>query len=187
MHLVPYLYSYFSARGDNFRRRMSLASLGTRKYGRSVDSYSEGGGEEGRQVEKQVIVRHVPIVIEGSEGGCDMKTEKARKLKTSESKNKLSFSKFSQARNMPDDLSSLSSLSSENSLDSISRLDRIEEVVKAWMMRHGDKKSIERREDWGERDGASKIHKEVATPRRCDLKRKPFSDISQVKKGQSYL
>jgi hypothetical protein len=121
-----YLYYVFSARGDDFRRRMSLASLGTRKYGRSVDSYGEGGGEEGRQVERTVIVRHVPIVIEGSEseGDCEMQTERARKLNIKEIKNQLSFSMFSQAWNIPGDLSSPSSLSSKKSLDSISRLEK---------------------------------------------------------------
>ena len=166
---------------------MSLASLGTRRYGGSLDCYSEGGGEEGRQVERKVIVRHVPIVIEGSKVGFEMKTERARKLNISESKNQLSFSKFSQAWNIPDDLSSLSSLSSENSLDSISRLDKIEEVVKAWMMRNGDKESIGRSENRGERAGSSKICKEVVIPRHSDLTRKPFSDISQVMKSQSFL
>ena len=166
---------------------MSLASLGTRKYGRSGDNCSEGGREEGRQVERKVIVRHVPIFIEGSEGDCEMKTERARELNTRESKNQLSFSKFSQAWNIPDDLSSLSSLSSENSLNSISRLDKIEEVVKAWMMRNGDKESMGRSENWGERAGSSMIGKDVATPRTSDLTRKPFTDISQVMKGQYCL
>ena len=164
---------------------MSLASLGTRKYGRSVDNCSEGGREEGRQVERKVIVRHVPIFIEGSEGDCEMKTEKERKQNTSESKNQLSFSKFSKAWKISDDLPSLSSLSSENSLDSISRLDKIEEVVKEWMIRNGEKETMGCSENSGEKYGVSKIHKEVATPRPSDLKRKPFSDISQVKKGQS--
>ena len=175
-----YLYSLFSARGDNFRRRMSLASLGTRKYGRSSDSYSEGGGEEWKEEGRQVIVRHVPIVIERCEGDCKIKTENARKLNNSQSKNQLSFSKFSQAWNIPDDLSSLSSLSSENSLDSISRLDKIEEVVNAWMMKKGDKGNIGMSKNSEGKNVSSKVHKEVATFRPSDLKRKPFSDISQV-------
>ena len=158
---------------------MSLASLGLRTYGRSVDSYREGGVEEGRQVERKVIVRHVPIVIEGSDDDSAMKIGKTKKPNTSESKNQLLFSKFSQALNMPYDLSSLSSLSSENSLDSTSRLDNIEEVVKEWMMRNGDKESMGRSENWGERDAASKIQ-EVAISRPSDQKRKPFSNISQV-------
>ena len=149
--IVLYLYSFFSARGDNFRRRMSLASLGTRKYGRSVDSDSEGVVEEGREVERKVIVRHVPIVIEGSEGDCEVKAEKARQINTSQSKDQISFSKFSQAWNIPDDLSSLGSLTSENSLDSISRLDRIEEVVREWMRRSGEEESRGRRENCGGR------------------------------------
>ena len=147
-------------------------------YGWSLDSYSEGGGEEGRQVERKVIVRHVPIVIEGSKGDYEMKTEKARKLNTSQ--NQRSFSKFSQAWNIPDDVSSLSSLSSENSLDRISRLGKIEEVVSAWIMRNGDTNSMERSENKGGRDGATKIHEEVTTSKESDLKRKPFSDISHV-------
>ena len=122
----------------------------------------------------------MPIVIEGSEGDCEKKTEKASKLNTSESGNQLSFSKFSQAWNIPDDLSSLSSLSSENSLDSISRLDKIEEVVKAWMMRNGDKESIGMRENLCKRDGSNKDRMGVLTEKEMDLKRKPFSDISQV-------
>jgi hypothetical protein len=159
---------------------MSLASLGTRKYGQAVDSYGGEGVEEGRQVERKVIVRHVPIVIEGREGDCEMKTEKAKKLNTKESKNQLSFSMFSQAWNIPGDLSSLSSLSSENSLDSISRLDKIEEVVWAWMMKNGDMVSIERSEISEGKNVPSKVLKEVATSRYSDLRRKPFSDISQV-------
>ena len=108
----------------------------------------------------------------------EMKTEKARKLNTSQ--NQLSFSKFSQAWSIPDDVSSLSSLSSENSLDRISRLGKIEEVVSAWIMRNGDTNSMGRSENKGGRDGATKIHEEVTTSKESDLKRKPFSDISQV-------
>ena len=166
---------------------MSLASLGTRKYGRSVDSDSEGVVEEGREVERKVIVRHVPIVIEGSEGDCEVKAEKARQINTSQSKDQISFSKFSQAWNIPDDLSSLGSLTSENSLDSISRLDRIEEVVRAWMMRTEEEESRGRTENCGGRAGSSKIENKVVTPKTSDLTRKPFSDISQVMKSQHCL
>ena len=131
-------------------------------------------------MERKVIVRHVPIVIEGSQGDGKIQTEKARKLNTNESQNQLSFSKFSQAWNIPDDLSSLSSLSSENSLDGISRLDKIEEVMMAWMMGNGDKESIGRIENLGEREGSNKDRKDVLISKQSALKRKPFSDISQV-------
>ena len=114
-------------------------------------------------MERKVIFWHVPIVIEGSQGDREIKTEKARELNKSETKNQLSFSKFSQAWKIPDDLSSLSSLSSENSLDSISRLDKIEEVVKAWMIRNGDMGSVGRSENSEGKNVSSKVRKEVAT------------------------
>jgi hypothetical protein len=71
-------------------------------------------------------------------------------------------------------------LSSENSLESVSRLDKIEEVVRAWMMRNGDKESIVMSENSEGKNVSSKVRKEVATTIPSDLKRKPFSDISQV-------
>ena len=57
---------------------MSLASLGTRKYGRSgsFDSYSVGGEIEEDGVSEQVLVRHIPIVIEEDESEFDDKIDK---------------------------------------------------------------------------------------------------------------
>ena len=53
-----------SVSGNGFGRRMSIASLGSYKYGRAEDqsqSHTGGGGGGG------LVVRHIPIVIEGEQ------------------------------------------------------------------------------------------------------------------------
>jgi len=50
-----------SVSGNGFGRRMSIASLGTYKYGRAEDDRQTKGGGGG------LVVRHIPIVIEGEE------------------------------------------------------------------------------------------------------------------------
>ena len=75
-------YILVSGAGDSFRRRMSLASLGTRKYGRAgaFDSYSVGGENEEDGVSEKVLVRHIPIVIEEDESDIDDKIDQQNKI-----------------------------------------------------------------------------------------------------------
>ena len=77
-----------------------MSTLGSGKYGRAVDSY---GDREG------VIVRHVPIVIEGGEGESDDEEEEKEVKVTSSVSQSSSYV-------VTDDLSSLSSMSSDNSV-----------------------------------------------------------------------
>ena len=90
----------FSVPGGSFGRRLSLASLGGGKYELIGDSY---GGERGT-----VIVRHVPIVIEGSEGESDNKAI-------------IWSSSPSPVWTLSDDSPSLSSRSSDNSVETSRR------------------------------------------------------------------
>ena len=93
----------FSVPGGSFGRRLSLASLGGGKDELIGDSY---GGERGT-----VIVRHVPIVIEGSEGESDNKAI-------------IWSSSPSPVWTLSDDSASLSSRSSDNSVETGRRKNR---------------------------------------------------------------
>ena len=58
------LNCFQSVSGNGFGRRMSIASLGSHKYGRAEDVHSNIGGGGGGGA---LVVRHIPIVIEGEE------------------------------------------------------------------------------------------------------------------------
>ena len=89
----------FSVPGGRVGRRLRLASPGEGKYELIGDSYCERG---------EVIVRHVPIVIEGGEGETDGKA--------------ICWpSSPSPAWPLSDDGASLSSRSSDNSVDTSRR------------------------------------------------------------------
>ena len=171
-------FDLFSGSGDAFRRRMSLASLGAMKYGKISDRISEGGGDWTKRGGKDSIVRHVPIIIEGDESDQENKNDKLRNVLI----DNLSFSRYAHAWNIPDSVSSLfslRSLSSQSSHEELSPLDKTEEVVKVWMMRNGETRT----ENQGEREYASTLPKVMAATPQTVLKRKPFSDISQVVKS----
>ena len=142
---------------------MGLASLGARKYGQLCNSISDRGRNETPKAAGKVTVWNVPIIIEGGGSDRDIKTETARKAKRKGSRAQLSFSKFSQTWNIPEDLVSLNPLPSGKCTN-----DRIVMVVRPRVGRNGE---AEREEGKG---GLSRIHNHR------DLKLEPFSDISQV-------
>ena len=155
-----------------FRRRMSLSTLGTKSYGKTWDSCSES-----KEDDKDAIVRHVPIIIEGDEDKKEKIDDKGRNEDNSESNSQYqtSFSKFSQAWRIPDDLSSLGFRSEQNLLEDIKELDMMMRARSRRRKSVGD--GAENLED---RDMHDKTRKESTTTRFRDYKRKPFSNISQV-------
>ena len=157
-----------------FKRRMSLSSLGTKSYGKAWDNCS-GKKED----DKEPIVRHVPIIIEGDEDKKEKIVDKVRNENNSESNSQYqtAFSKFSQAWRIPDDLSSLGSRSEQNLLEDIKELDMM------MSRRNRRRKSVgDGAENLLNRDRHDKTQKETIskTTRFRDNKRKPFSNISQV-------
>ena len=157
---------------------MSLASLGSRKYGRAFDSYSEGSA--------QVIVRHIPIVIEGDESDSESIIVNEGRVNVpvnySGSTSYFPQVKSSRAWSIADDRSSLSSHSSDNSIESSRRKNKGEEVVRAWMIRNEDDKSSfsnQSSENWRKkgRDGGEGKEREMTGNIGV---RKPFKDITQV-------
>ena len=170
----PIYNQFFSlvGRRDMFKRRMSLSSLGTKSYGKAWDNCSES-----KEDDKEPIVRHVPIIIEGDEDKKEKIADKVRNENNTESNSQYqtAFSKFSQAWRIPDDLSSLSSRSEQNLLEDIKELDM---MMRARSRR---RKSVgDGAENLVNRDRHVETRKESTTTRFRDYKRKPFSNISQV-------
>ena len=155
-----------------FKRRMSLSSLGTKSYGKAWDNCS-GKKED----DKEPIVRHVPIIIEGDEDKKEKIGDKVRNENNSESNSQYqtSFSKFSQAWRIPDDLSSLSSRSGQNLMEDIKEQDM---MMRARIRRMGNVGNGA--ENLVNVDSHVRTQKASTTPKFRDLKRTPFSNISQV-------
>ena len=130
-----------------------MSSLGSGKYVHAGDSYGD---------RERVIVRHVPIVIEGSEG----ESEEEKEVKVSASVSQSSSSPLSYI--VPDDMSSLSSLSSDNSVEEGRRKD-------GGGMEGSGYQSLD---DWKRKRG----RKHGVVDMRGDRQLKtPFKDINQVR------
>ena len=154
-----------------FRRRMSLASLGTKSYGKAWDSCSEK-----KEDDREPLVRHVPIIIEGDEDKKKI-VDKVRNEDNNDSNTQhhTAVSKFSQAWRIPDDLSSLSSRSGQNLMEDIKEQDM---MMRARIRRMGNVGNGA--ENLVNVDSHVRTQKASTTPKFRDLKRTPFSNISQV-------
>ena len=128
-------------------RRLSLTTLGSGKYDRAGDSY---GDREG------VIVRHVPIVIEGGEEESE-EEEEEKEVRISAPHNVVT-----------DDLSSISSVSSDNSVETGRRKE-------GGGLEGSGYQSLD---DWRKRRGRK--HGVVEMGGQGQLKT-PFKDIKQVR------
>ena len=171
-------YILVSGAGDSFRRRMSLASLGTRKYGRAgvLNNYSDGGVTEENTFCDKVLVEHIPIVIEADESYINDKDPQTKE--TIPTVPEPPNVKPSISWQIADDRLSLSSLSSDNSIESSRRKDK-DNIVRAWMTNCGDDRShssYQSLENWSDmvRKGRGGNGWENS------IKRKPFSDITHV-------
>ena len=161
---------------------MSLASLGPRKYGRAFDGYSKGGEDE----IAKVIVRYIPIVIEGDERDSESKIVNDGigyvPINYSWSISSFPQSKSTRLSSFADDRSSLSSQSSDNSIETSRRNINGEKVVRAWMTSSEEDRNSLGYNYWDrlkESDGRLGQERGMAETKGL---RRPFKDITQVRK-----
>ena len=163
--------------GDSFRQRMSLASLGTRKYGRSgaFCIHSDNGEEDSiTSGSESFIVRHVPLVIEEEEGDeVDRDLQRNHELKSQIPNFQTSYFKEPKLWRTVDDRSSVSSVSSDNSIDTSRRKAKLDKEVKRWMDRSVNDSNGLLLYQPLEHKGDEMSFKNM-------LRRKPFLDINQV-------
>ena len=163
--------------GDSFRQQMNLASLGTRKYGRSgAFGIHSDYGEENiiTNGSESLIVRHVPLVIEEEEGDeVDRDLQRNHELKSQIPIFHTYYFKEPKLWRTVDDRSSVSSVSSDNSIDTSRRKAKLDQEVKRWMDKSGDDSSGLLLYEPLKHKGDEMLLKKM-------LRRKPFLDINQV-------